>query len=80
MYGPCPINHNPIKLEQTQDLPTLYEENSAFYIFKSIDFIKSHNRIGVKPFFYAVEPPENLDIDIESDWKLVKALEEVYYK
>ena len=80
LYGPCPINHNPMKLEQTQDLPTLYEENSAFYIFKSIDFIKSHNRIGVKPFFYAVKHPENLDIDTESDWELVKALEEVYYK
>ena len=32
-YGYSPINHNPMKLEQTQDLPTYYEENSNFYIF-----------------------------------------------
>ena len=79
-YGPCPINHNPMKLEQTQDLPTLYEENSAFYIFRSIDFMKSHNRLGTKPCFVPVNHPESIDIDIESDWDLVKSLEEIYCK
>ena len=29
-YGFCPINHNPLKMEQTQDLPRIYEENSSF--------------------------------------------------
>lgn len=70
-YGFCPINHNPLKMEQTQDLPVFYEENSAFYIFNPEVIISSGNRIGHRPFFYSLESPENLDIDTEKDWKIV---------
>ena len=70
-YGYCPINHNPLKLEQTQDLPKLYEENSAFYIFKPEVLVKIGNRIGKNPFFYSIDRPYNLDIDTESDWEMV---------
>lgn len=68
-YGYCPVNHNPIKLEQTQDLPILYEENSAFYIFKPEVIMQSGNRIGKNPFFYPLTYPENVDIDTEEDYK-----------
>jgi len=68
-YGMCPINHNPLKLEQTQDLPVLYEENSCFYIFKPEILLKTGNRIGINPFFFPVSEPENMDIDTEKDWK-----------
>jgi CMP-N-acetylneuraminic acid synthetase len=67
-YGYAPINHNPVKLEQTQDLPELYEENSAFYIFKCSNFFHTNLRIGSNPFFYPVSHPENIDIDTEEDW------------
>ena len=70
-YGYCPVNHNPAKLEQTQDLPKYYEENSAFYIFKPEVLIRTGNRIGQNPFFYELKDPENLDIDTEEDWKLI---------
>lgn len=70
-YGYCPVNHNPAKLEQTQDLPKYYEENSAFYIFKPEIVVKTGNRIGQNPFFYELKDPENLDIDTEEDWKLI---------
>ena len=70
-YGYCPVNHNPAKLEQTQDLPKYYEENSAFYIFKPEILLKTGNRIGQNPFFYELKDPENLDIDTEEDWKLI---------
>ena len=70
-YGFCPINHNPIKLEQTQDLPSLYEENSAFYIFSPDIMLSTGNRIGKNPYFYSVEYPFNLDIDTEEDWEKV---------
>tara|TARA_R110002072_G_scaffold215571_1_gene372682 strand:+ start:3290 stop:3937 length:648 start_codon:yes stop_codon:yes gene_type:complete len=73
-YGYCPVNHNPIKLEQTQDLPELYEENSCFYMFDAENFLKTSNRIGKNPFFYDVSFPENIDIDTETDWKLVEEL------
>jgi len=74
-YGFCPVNHNPLKMEQTQDLPKYYEENSAFYIFKP-NIIKSYgNRIGKNPFFYEINEPYNIDIDTEEDW--TRALREI---
>lgn len=68
-YGYCPINHNPMKLEQTQDLPVYYEENSSFYIFNP-NIVFSGTRIGKNPFFFPINYPENLDIDTESDWDM----------
>jgi len=75
-YGMCPVNHNPVKLEQTQDLPIYYEENSLFYAFKSDMPIETGTRIGRNPFFYESIFPDNLDIDTEDDWKLVKKIAE----
>lgn len=74
-YGYCPINHNPLKLEQTQDLPKIYEENSAFYMFYPNVVKESKNRIGQNPYFYSLEYPTNIDIDTEADWEL--AIKEV---
>ena len=69
-YGYCPVNHNPVKMEQTQDLPTLYEENSAFYIFYPKVIMTTGSRIGRNPYFYSLGSPENLDIDTEEDWEI----------
>lgn len=68
-YGYCPVNHNPLKLEQTQDLPDIFEENSCFYIFDPSVVVKTGNRIGKTPFFYPIEYPQSLDIDTEKDWQ-----------
>jgi CMP-N-acetylneuraminic acid synthetase len=68
-YGYCPVNHNPLKLEETQSLPTLYEENSAFYMFKKSVFSATKNRVGKNPAFYKVDYPENFDIDTEDNWE-----------
>ena len=70
-YGFCPVNHNPAKLEQTQDLPKYYEENSAFYIFEPSVLLKTGNRIGKNPYFYELKDPENIDIDTEEDWQKI---------
>ena len=75
-YGYCPINHNPLKLEQTQDLPVLYEENSSFYIFSPAVVVTTGNRIGKNPHFFSMHFPHNLDIDTEEDWHLVKQIME----
>lgn len=69
-YGFCPVNHNPLKMEQTQDLPKFYEENSAFYMFYPEVIISTGSRIGRNPYFYPLGSPENLDIDTEEDWLL----------
>ena len=64
------MNHNPLKLERTQDLPIMYEENSAFYMFESGSFLRTSSRVGVDPYFYEVSFPENIDIDTESDFSM----------
>jgi len=69
-YGYCPINHNPMKMEKTQDLPAIYEENSAFYAFTVGSFKRCKKRIGSNNCFYEINFPENLDIDTEDDWEL----------
>ena len=71
-YGMCPVNHNPSVLQQTQDLPKYYEENSLFYIFNSETMLYCGNRIGKNPYFFETSFPENLDIDWEADWDLAK--------
>lgn len=73
-YGIVPINHNPMKLEQTQDLPKYYMENSYLYAFEP-SVLKYGNRIGKNPKILTVGFPYNLDIDTEEDWNLVKNLE-----
>lgn len=73
-YGLAPINHNPILLEQTQDLPKYYMENSYLYLFKK-SVLKYGNRIGKNPKVFPIQFPYNLDIDTEQDWNLVKTLE-----
>lgn len=73
-YGLSPVNHNPLKLEQTQDLPKYYMENSYLYAFKP-EVLEFGNRIGKNPFILEVGYPYNLDIDTEDDWNLVKLLE-----
>ncbi len=73
-YGYVPVNHNPMKLEQTQDLPTYYEENSTFYIFDVEMFKKTNTRIGFNPYFYPIGFPHNVDIDTEDDWNIVEAI------
>jgi CMP-N-acetylneuraminic acid synthetase len=73
-YGLVPINHNPIKLEQTQDLPIYYMENSYLYLFK-VGVLKFGNRIGKNSDVFPIDFPYNLDIDTEKDWKLVKLIE-----
>ena len=43
-------------------------------MFDAENFLKTSNRIGKNPFFYDVSFPENIDIDTETDWKLVEEL------
>ena len=76
-YGYCPVNHNPIKMEQTQDLPTLYVENSAFYIFKPEVISELNSRVGRNPYFYVIDKVESIDIDTEDDWSFAAIMKDV---
>jgi len=76
-YGYCPVNHNPTKMEQTQDLPVLFEENSAFYIFKPEAILGLGSRIGRNPYFYVIDKVESIDIDTEDDWNFTITMKDV---
>ena len=64
------INHNPLELIQTQDLPPVYEENSCLYIFTRENLLKRHHRIGEKPILFEIDPAEAWDIDEELDFAI----------
>lgn len=70
----APINHDPSKLERTQDLPPYFEENSVGYVFTADSFVKTHARIGEKPILFETPRLESVDIDEQSDWFMAESL------
>jgi CMP-N-acetylneuraminic acid synthetase len=70
-----PINHDPRELLRTQDLPSVFEENSNLYIFSKESFKGSDNkRIGLKPYLFEMNRFEAIDIDDEDDFLLAELL------
>jgi len=69
-----PVNHNPLELIQTQDLPPVYEENSCLYLFTRGNLLRKHHRIGDKPFMFEIEADEAWDIDKELDFEIADFL------
>ena len=69
-----PINHDPSTLIRSQDMKSVYEENSNLYIFNYKSFYAKNNRLGVKayPFIMNSDSFESLDIDYLIDWKLAE--------
>jgi CMP-N-acetylneuraminic acid synthetase len=68
------INHNPLELKQTQDLPPVYEENSCMYLFTRENLVKKHHRIGDTPLLFEVNRDEAWDIDEELDFEIADFL------
>lgn len=69
-----PINHNPAILLRTQDLPPVYEENSCIYIFTRQTLEARRNRLGERPYMFAIDPSEAWDIDEERDFLIADLL------
>lgn len=68
------INHNPLELLQTQDLPPVYEENSCLYLFTRENLERKNHRIGDKPFMFEIDADEAWDIDEELDFEIADFL------
>jgi len=68
------INHNPLELLQTQDLPPVYEENSCVYLFTRENMERKKHRIGDKPFMFEIDADEAWDIDEELDFEIADFL------
>jgi CMP-N-acetylneuraminic acid synthetase len=64
------INHNPLELIQTQDLPPVYEENSCLYLFTRENLMRKHHRIGDSPLMFEIDANEAWDIDEELDFAI----------
>jgi CMP-N-acetylneuraminic acid synthetase len=69
-----PINHDPANMIKTQELPSLYEEDSCIYIFSRKVFEKYKRRFGENPFLFEMDPYESVDIDIPIDFTVAEAL------
>jgi CMP-N-acetylneuraminic acid synthetase len=68
------INHNPLELIQTQNLPPVYEENSCLYLFTRENLARKHHRIGDKPLMFEINKSEAWDIDEELDFEITDFL------
>jgi len=68
------INHNPLELIQTQDLPPVYEENSCLYLFTRENLIRKHHRVGDSPLLFEIPAEEAWDIDEELDFAIADFL------
>ena len=68
------INHNPLELLQTQDLPPVYEENSCVYLFTRENLERKKHRIGDKTFMFEIDADEAWDIDEELDFEIADFL------
>lgn len=75
-----PLNHDPSRLERTQDMDPLLEENSCIYMFSRDGFARSKNRVGRMPMMFPTEPLEAVDIDDEPDFALAELLAERYWR
>lgn len=69
-----PMNHDPVILLQTQDLPPVFEENSCIYIFTRENLLKRRNRLGERPLMFEVGADEAWDIDDEMDFEITDFL------
>lgn len=74
------INHNPDRLERTQDLAPIYEENSNIYIFSKESIQKRKNRIGEKPLLFEIPKEEAIDIDEMIDFQVAEMLKRMEKK
>ncbi|HRK90365.1 MAG TPA: acylneuraminate cytidylyltransferase family protein [Anaerolineales bacterium] len=68
------INHNPLELIQTQDLPPVYEENSCIYLFTRENLERKKHRIGDHPLMFEIDADEAWDIDEELDFEITDFL------
>jgi len=68
------VNHNPAILLRTQDLPPVFQENSALYMFTRQTLEQQHNRVGERPLMFEVDRMEAGDIDEELDFQIAELL------
>ena len=69
-----PINYNPIKRPNRQEMKNQFIENGAIYVSKYSNYINSKCRISGKIGLYVMKPKFSIEIDEELDLELVKQI------
>ena len=70
-----PINHDNLKLEQTQNLPEVNIENSNLFLFSKSSFsIANKSRVGLNPQLFYMSSIEGIDIDFQEDFLLAELI------
>lgn len=69
-----PLNHNPENLLPTQELETIFVENSLFYFFSREALFSSNTRIGSKPLMFPTSELSSVDIDTEDQFILADSI------
>ena len=67
-----PVNHDPSKLINTQDLAPFYEENSNLYMFTRPLIEARGTRVGEAPLLFEIDARESVDIDDELDFEIAE--------
>ena len=68
------VNHNPVELLRTQDLPPIFEENSCIYLFTREKLAARNHRLGDAPLMFEIDAAEAWDIDEELDFQIADFL------
>lgn len=71
-YKNRPLNYDLKSIPRTQTIEPVYEETSAFYIFRREIWREHHQRIGFKPYFAEVDDIEGIDIDWPKDFEFAE--------
>jgi len=71
-------NTTPLPWPRTQDLETLYEINHVMFMGSKNVYKTYGNRVGQKPYLYAMDKIKSFDVDWEDDFKIAEILYEKY--
>ena len=74
-----PMNYNPKKSPNTQDLPNIMKLTYGINIISRKDMIKNKNVLGKKPFFYNISEVEGIDVDNPLDFDVAEYLFKKFY-
>jgi len=68
------FNFDPANIPRTQDLPPLFAEVGAAYVFRKEVFASTGRRIGVNPYIREVSDIEATDIDYPEDFEIANLI------
>lgn len=72
-FNDQPINYSLTDIPRTQDIKPVFEETSAFFIFRK-DVIEKNRRIGFSPYISEIDSIEAVDIDTKEDYDFARLI------